>query len=260
MRGLILLLSVLSFVGCSRPEILPSDIRPVVVSMHRPEHEPRDSTFDVEWRFRIAEGWHLYWDGLNDSGVPPRVELDLPDGWSADPPRWPMPERHVSPGGILDHVYFDDLTLVQTVRWTDDYESAFGAKLTWLACRELCVFGDTTLVSQDALPTGESVVYDERLPLPPGRFDRTWRGNTLDLTFETADRLEFMPASDCGWLEDIVGDGAVDGRRLSLRFVARDGRYGPARGFLKLVRSGSATEWLIDIPAVPVAGPDPGGE
>jgi hypothetical protein len=38
------------------------------------------------WRFRIDEGWHLYWHGLSDTGVPPSFALTLPAGWEAGPP------------------------------------------------------------------------------------------------------------------------------------------------------------------------------
>ncbi|MBU1675954.1 hypothetical protein KKA85_09260, partial [bacterium] len=154
MRTLVLasiLVLFLASAGCEQGEPVPSDDRPVVVSLLR---EPADTsverTLTVAWRFRIADGWHLYWDGLNDSGAPPSIELDLPDGWSAGTLRWPAPQRLVSPGGILDHVYFGELILLQDLYPAGDDDAGFGARIAWLACREACVVGDTTLTAADA--------------------------------------------------------------------------------------------------------------
>ena len=47
------------------------------------------------WRFELADDWHLYWTGRNDSGYPPLIELDLPEGWVAGGLQWPAPERYV---------------------------------------------------------------------------------------------------------------------------------------------------------------------
>ena len=74
---------------------------------------PDPGTVTVAWTFDLAEGWHLYGSGLNDSGYPPSVALTLPDGWRAGPLRWPVPERYLMPGDILDHVYHHRLVLLQ---------------------------------------------------------------------------------------------------------------------------------------------------
>ncbi|MEO1318875.1 MAG: protein-disulfide reductase DsbD domain-containing protein, partial [Pseudomonadota bacterium] len=48
--------------------------------------------------FELEDGWHIYWDGFNDTGFPPMVEWSLPEGVSVGPMLWPAPERYISPG------------------------------------------------------------------------------------------------------------------------------------------------------------------
>ena len=256
---LIAMIHLLLLGGCEKTEIVPSDARPVVVSLCRSEKPPERPVFILEWRFRIAEGWHLYWDGLNDSGMPPRVRFDLPEGWSAGPLHWPAPERLLSPGGILDHVYHDRLILWQEIHWTGDYRAEFGARVEWVACRDLCVYGDTLILSDDAQPPCEMGLIDVMVPMRAERLDPVWDGGTLTLTWKDAERLEFMPATDCGRLVDAVARTVSDGDRLGLRFRERAGVYGPARGMLIRFRNRGRTAALIDIPAVPAAVPSPGG-
>src|SRR5262245_15955955 len=67
----------------------------------------RGSNFLLAVRFDLEPGWHIYWKGQNDTGYPPSVTLDLPEGFRTGEILWPVPKRLVSPGNILDHVYND---------------------------------------------------------------------------------------------------------------------------------------------------------
>ena len=53
----------------------------------------------------VPEGWHVYAPALNDTGLPVTIEPQLPEGWSAQPVSWPVPERLPEAGEMLDHVY-----------------------------------------------------------------------------------------------------------------------------------------------------------
>ncbi|MCH8241155.1 MAG: thiol:disulfide interchange protein, partial [Planctomycetes bacterium] len=39
--------------------------------------------FEVGIRFKLSPGWHIYWQNSGDSGLPPRVEWNLPNGFRA---------------------------------------------------------------------------------------------------------------------------------------------------------------------------------
>lgn len=260
MRILLVLISLLLFAGCGTDSAV-DDSHPVTVSLLRdPAPTEAGVSFTVAWRFHIADGWHLYWDGLNDSGAPPTVALDLPEGWSAGPLRWPVPERHVAAGGILDHVYFDELVLLQDLHTPTNKDGTFTAKIEWLVCRDLCAVGDTVLASTDMIEDAEAMdAARARAPIamPRGHYTAAWRGAVLDVGLPRVDRLEFMPASDCGPLADLVRDGAADGSELSLECRVVDGVAGPVRGLVHGVFGENRITFEIDMPATTVAGTPP---
>src|SRR5262249_56669178 len=50
-------------------------------------------TFWVGLRQSIAPGWHTYWLNPGDSGEAPRIDWQLPAGFTAGEIAWPHPER-----------------------------------------------------------------------------------------------------------------------------------------------------------------------
>lgn len=225
------------------------------------------------WRFRIDEGWHLYWHGVSDTGVPPSVALTLPAGWAAGPLRWPAPSRHVSPGDILDHVYVGEVVLLQTVRVAADAplggRAEIRARLDWLACSENCAPGSAELVlslpvERHAGPTPDAdaitkVYQGLPQPLPEGLATIALSGAELSVAVPGAGRLEFYPLDSGGPLLVAplvapLADAAADGGALRLRLRERDGHVGPVRGIL-YVRSGdgAARTYEMNVAAAPVA-------
>src|SRR6478736_5920580 len=49
--------------------------------------------FRLGLRFKLAKGWHIYWQNPGDSGEPPRLDLSLPEGAHAGDIVWPVPLR-----------------------------------------------------------------------------------------------------------------------------------------------------------------------
>jgi thiol:disulfide interchange protein DsbD len=207
--------------------------------------------------FELEPGWHLYWPGRNDTGLPPRVKLDLPDGYRAEDLLWPSPERHVSPGGILDHVYRDELLVILPVRVPETAapgETArLGVEADWVVCEEFCLFGRDSAgialpVSKQAgarsegRTTARFAETRRRLPRAAaeyaGELHLAWQDPTLLVEAPGARRLEFYPATDCGELRDPLADAAVEGPRMALRFD--ESREDPvlARGLLALFGAG----------------------
>lgn len=228
----------------------------------------------VFWRLRPAEGWHLYWPGRNDSGFAPRQTLELPAGWQAGPLQWPAPERHLSAGDILDHVYEGELVLLQELTAPAGGGAGGGQRLRaaweWLACRDSCVPGRDSLAVDLAVAPGAAAAAvspalaaaQARLPrpLPAGIVNVAWDGPVLHvdpLPEAAATGLVFMPDADCGELADLLREG--EGPRLALRLLPADGRLGPVKGLL-LVRdaSGGARAFSLYVPAVPWSGTNPG--
>lgn len=233
--------------------------------------------------FDIDEHWHLYWPGLNDSGLPIALEPTLPEGFELGLWRWPAPVRHVSPGDILDHVYEGRVTLCAPLRVADDV--ALGTheirvEHDWLVCREACMFGGgKATLDVEVVEAGvEPAVNEEakawfqasvarwpgvaRDPHPPARAPAGTRDATERIAFDMlmvkrsgqytqqflvdeATRLVFHPYEDCTPPQDLLQHGAVDGERLELTF---DTAEPVIHGVLEIHRPDEAPEfWPIDL-------------
>lgn len=225
--------------------------------------------FHIGVHFEIEKGWHLYWDGRNDTGLPISAEISVPDGFESGGLLWPAPERHVSPGGILDHIYEDRVTLLLPLRVPEEVEPGdrftFTANLDWVACKEACVLGSdrVELTLTAGRPTGGGAGTDglskhfqearSRIPIPlPGdeKLVRlTWKGRALDIEAVSANELVFYPRRDCTRLENLIRDGAAQGDRLKLRFEAEEGEPIRASGVLEVVagRAGGSRFYSLNI-------------
>ncbi len=109
-------------------------------------------------RLQMDPEWHTYWEFSGDAGLPTTVEWHLPPGFEAGPLQWPAPHKYTESGDLTVYGYQDEVLLMAQVRppaalktetsWT------FGAAVSWLVCREVCIPGDTTLSLQ--LRTGKT--------------------------------------------------------------------------------------------------------
>lgn len=260
--------------GCSteKKPLKPTDANPVMVTVEAvPAAAAPGESVTLVYRFALAANWHLYWAGRNDSGFPPLIDLELPDEWLAGGLQWPVPERHVSPGDILDHVYFEELVLIQKVGAPDNVqvgdEVVIKADIQWLACKDMCVPGRAGLSvrvpvkshveTTEPNPASEAAA---RLPgpLPERTLETAWEGATFHIHHPRARRLTFMPTEDCGQLVDLLHDGQGD--RLALRFKTRGDTVGPVRGLITIDNEdGETRTYTIQFPAVVFPDPTSGG-
>lgn len=227
---------------------------------------------DVGVVLTLPQGWHTYWDGLNDSGYPPRIAWDLPPGFTAGEPRWPVPHRHVSAGEILDHVLTGEVVALVSVTAPGDLAPATSAALKcrveWLVCRDVCVPGRgeaalslpvvaATDVRPD--PAATSLLAEARANLPEllttgsmAAAGVRWQrdGNIVTVEVSGARSLALMPSSDSARPVDLLQRGEVDGERLRLELRPEDaGRA--VRGVLAVRKPGEGPTvyWQLDLPA-----------
>ncbi|MCA9298111.1 MAG: hypothetical protein KDA28_03535 [Phycisphaerales bacterium] len=207
---------------------------PEVASHARPSFIQRTTTVEAGTTallgidFRIDPEWHLYWNGTNDSGMAPVVELDLPPGYVAQPTRWPAPRRAVAPGGLLDHIYDVRVTLLVPIQIPADAsgEVPVRARLRWLECKDICLMGSATIettltVGPDPKPTTEAAQFEKtlkRLPRPfPPSYDARVESGILHLRAPGAARVAFFAGPDCEFLTSLLEDGEASGEALAIR-------------------------------------------
>lgn len=179
----------------------------------------------------IQPGWHLFWRGTNDTGLPLAIDWSLPDGVELGPLEWPTPERYVSPGDLLDHVYFDQLTILTTLRFPatmTEEELTIAAQLDWLVCADACLSGNARI--ELTLPVhpagaatragpGASLIEAAQAAMPgdaPSDLIIDWSPHELRLTVPGAQGLAFFPRDDCLPFADLKARGETDGDTLQL--------------------------------------------
>lgn len=209
------------------------------------------STARIGLFFRIRPEWHLYWNGQNDSGLPPQIDLILPEGYAAEKALWPGPRRHVSHGGVLDHIYEKEVLIIIPVHVPPDARPgervSFSAGVEWLACKEQCVLeqGAPALVlpiAADAKPSRESRLFVDtqaRLPRPLPKTDNpvliSFESAVLRVSVEGAEYLAFYPLQDSARAIDPIRECEAKGDTLSIRFEeSTSGSSKPVRGVLEV--------------------------
>ena len=212
---------------------------------------PGDTTW-VALVFEIEEGWHLYWDGLNDSGLPPTVKWNLPPGTTVGKILWPQAHRKISPGNVLDHVYEQSVALaVPVVNFHKTAKLKLEGKVEWLVCRDVCLAESSKVEIE--IPTGTSgtqidnriveTLRDQPTPLPAS-VSLQWRTNTLLVESDGAAQLRFLPFSDCAFPANLARDGEAEGSKMEISFEAISLDKG-VHGILEVQTSNGTTRHLL---------------
>lgn len=153
--------------------------------------------------YTIEPKWHMYWNGQNDSGFAPEIELQLPEGFEALPTQWPAPKRYVAEGDITDHIYEGQVTLIVPVRVPQDAKVGtqvnFGLTSKWLVCFDRCIpgSGEATakmmVQAQKADKSKDSELIAASLRAMPVAFDPAKHEVEVEVL---GDRLVIKPKSD----------------------------------------------------------------
>lgn len=148
---------------------------------------------------RIPDGWHIYWRNSGQSGLPTRLQVDLPTGWRAGPWIWPGPEEFTDPGGLRTYGYDREVLIWRTVHVPRSVQPGtqvrIRAVVSWLQCARVCIPGETEVelllpVRTQARPSPQAPLwqrFERRRPRPlrefPGRIRRV-AGTEDSVTFQ----------------------------------------------------------------------------
>lgn len=191
--------------------------------------------------FEIQDGWHIYWDGINESGFAPTVEWDAPSGVTVHPILWHAPHRYVGPGNLLDHVYEGQTLLLVPVEIPADAPPGslltFRARVDWLVCKEACLPGDADLrltipVASDASP-GEPTEFAQAFEASRERVPQPWvagessvrvdvRPDAVEILAPGARTVSYYPQSEAARATDLLRRGQSTQGRLRLELRPKD--------------------------------------
>jgi DsbC/DsbD-like thiol-disulfide interchange protein len=230
----------------------------------------------------LAEGWHLYAPCINDSGMPVEIEPRLPPGFAARRTEGPAPHRLLAPGGLLDHVLEGRVVLpleLDVPAAAAGAPARLAAKVSWMACASACVLGEAEVeLTLDVSPADSAPAPGPDAPLlraARARVPQALPARNTPLVAEVAEGalrlhapgaagLAFYPDADSAGFEDLAGEGAADGERLTLRL--RPGE-GDVRGVAELrwpdARPNALYRLTVSVPTPTQPGrgaPQPPGE
>ena len=101
------------------------------------------STFHVGVRYEISPQWHIYWRNAGDSGLPPGISIQAPEGFVVGETLWPRPQVFRAPGEVT-YGYENEVVLIVPITAPAEIaasEATFDFDLDWFVCKKLCFMG-----------------------------------------------------------------------------------------------------------------------
>jgi thiol:disulfide interchange protein len=229
--------------------------------------------FRLGLHFRLAAGWHIYWQNPGDAGAPPELSLDLPKDAKAGPIEWPAPAPQQE-GPVTTYGYTGAVLLPFEVTSASG-DIAATARVNWLICSDICVPESGTfnlsLNRGDGAPSAQAPLFaaaEAALPRP-SPFTATiapdgtlaLRGNGLDAG--AVRQARFIPAT-AGTIVDAAPQrltALADGFTLKLQPGERFSANAPLSGVLRIDdRSGTTAALAIEAkPGLPGLSSAAGG-
>jgi thiol:disulfide interchange protein DsbD len=114
----------------------------------------------------IYPHWHTYWKNPGDSGAEPRINWDLPDGFTVSDIFWPVPEK-IAFGPLMNYGYENQVILLQKLKAPDPLPEGpitLTADIEVLVCNVECIpeFGTYSVTLNDpAAETEDNRAYLE---------------------------------------------------------------------------------------------------
>jgi DsbC/DsbD-like thiol-disulfide interchange protein len=105
--------------------------------------------FCIALWFKMDKHWHTYWKNPGDSGLPTKIEWNLPEGFVSGDIQWPYPKMFKQ-SGLVSFGYEGEVFLITQIEVPKAIKSGANAELSasvdWLVCKESCIVGHADLV------------------------------------------------------------------------------------------------------------------
>lgn len=137
--------------SCAGANALHAEERdtPVIVSIvHEEKAIQPGRPFWAAVHIDLADNWHSYWKNPGDAGMAPQVIWKLPEGFTASPILWPVPDDF-SVESVVGYGYEGDVLLMAEITPPSEFKGTtieLGAEVTWLVCSDAnCVPGNSEI-------------------------------------------------------------------------------------------------------------------
>lgn len=203
---------------------------------HAPQGVQAGGTFWLGLKITHAPQWHTYWQNPGDSGLPTRLQWQLPAGLTAGAIAWPLPQK-IPIGTLANYGYEGTVLLAVPVTVAPGFQAPpsgplqVGLQAEWLVCRQECIpqegrfslalptnssnarHGALFEAAQAATPrflvgTHSAQLLDDGrvLGLRIGALPDSWRGRKLTLLPVTAGVVDNAARQDQGWTQQWDGE------------------------------------------------------
>jgi hypothetical protein len=102
----------------------------------------------VGLRLKSDAGWHTYWRNPGDAGSPTEISWTLPEGVTAGPIEWPVPQV-IKEGDVVIFGYEGEVVLPSTITVPATAKPGDTVRVKadayYVVCREVCIPGETEL-------------------------------------------------------------------------------------------------------------------
>ena len=129
--------------------------------------------YNVGIKFDIKKDWHIYWKYSGESGAPTKVKWLLSgDANSSKHLSWPTPEVFIERGNITTYGYANEVALLTDIETSN--LNNIKAKVSWLACKDICIPGSTEVSHEDIKGSDELISrYNKKPEFPPLSLERS---------------------------------------------------------------------------------------
>lgn len=209
--------------------------------------------------FSIDRNWHIYWKNPGGTGVPPKIEWSLPQGFTVTDLEWPTPERLDTFEGT-GYGYHDQVTLLAKLTAPAHFKGDhvdIGATVTWIVCSdEACLPGEKTLhatlpitlVEGAAHPQFHEAIQSVIKTLPQEKEVSWSQGNTGSLTIPShhAESIVYFYPEEQHTISD---QGPLSGENNERMIASLSPLDRPVKGLLVFQNaSGEKEAWNIELP------------
>ncbi len=220
--------------------------------------------------FKMRPLWHIYWRNPGESGIPTKIDWDLPKGVTAGEIQWPIPEKAFF-SGLNTYEYHGEIILLVPLKIAADAVSGtleLRAKVSWLECEAngACVPGksevDAALTIGNESKAGNEVeIIDaakKKLPQTApvsgalAGWEKSAQGETRPLVIEwdLKDKManvDFFPYASDAYEIAVASDTlSLDGGKARLRkAVKKTGGDWPQQIQGLLVEKSAANEAVV---------------
>ncbi|WP_043113929.1 protein-disulfide reductase DsbD family protein [Solimonas soli] len=143
-RRLLLCLLIAAPLGAAAETVRTDQLEAELVAEHTALSAGRTNW--VALRIKPVAGWHVYWRNPGDSGIPTKLEWQLPKGITAGDIVWPYPSTERL-GDLVNYGYGEEvlhLVPLEVAAGTHG-EQTLAATAKWLVCKDICIPGSAAL-------------------------------------------------------------------------------------------------------------------